>query len=445
MKRKFGGALLIGAIATVIMFLFGYLNGPLFNGLWQDGGSFEFIRTMMIAIEIAETLVALLLGTLICKIFAKAKFKFWAILVATVSTYIGIIVLSYLMAYVHITIPYFGYVCDFVFLTLSALIITATAKSKVAAEASAEEASATEQDTELTQLYRTHRKAKSKLVWGIVLMALAFVVEIAGLMVMMAEEMVGLLMVAATGVMWAIGIPCFIVGLIGTIKSNRRISRYKQEQKNAAAQAAPAAPVAVAAPVEQAAAEENAAEEPAAQEPAEEPATEEPAAEEATASATGFVDIDWQKYAPLDAGVSYKKDKDYKFQRFDGFAGSVPQKFVDRTFIKCPICCSAKPNWTLSQHNQMSWKGNLYLFKCSCCEGIISMSMPDVTTLGNGGSGVALNPTVGLTNLMVKAGSGKEAGAVYAVIESVGTSGVNPVCEGKEFKLEHVQEMMLRM
>ena len=46
---------------------------------------------------------------------------------------------------------------------------------------------------------------------------------------------------------------------------------------------------------------------------------------------------------------------------------------------------------------------------------------------------------------MVKAGSGKEAGAVYAVIESVGTSGVNPVCEGKEFKLEHVQEMMLRM
>jgi hypothetical protein len=93
----------------------------------------------------------------------------------------------------------------------------------------------------------------------------------------------------------------------------------------------------------------------------------------------------------------------------------------------------------------MSWKGNLYLFKCSCCEGIISMSMPDVTTLGNGGSGVALNPTVGLTNLMVKAGSGKEAGAVYAVIESVGTSGVTSECEGKEFKLEHMQELFLRM
>ena len=40
----------------------------------------------------------------------------------------------------------------------------------------------------------------------------------------------------------------------------------------------------------------------------------------------------------------------------------------------------------------------------------------------------------------VKASSGKEAGAIYAVIESVGKSGVTPVCEGKEFKLEHIQE-----
>ena len=436
MKRKFGGALLIGAIATVIMFLFGYLNGPLFNGIFWNVDSSTLYQALIFLIEIAEFFVALGLGTLVCKMFTKAKFKFWAILVAAVGTYIVIIVLNYLMVYVHLTIPYFGYVRNFVFFTLSALIITATAKSKVAAEAGAEEAPAAEQDAELAQLCKTHRKAKSKLVWGIVLMAVAFVVEIAGFVVMMEDSMTGLLMVAATGVMWAIGIPCFIVGLIGTIKSNRRISQYKQEQKNAAAQAAPAVePTVVAqAPV----VEETA--------PASEPATE--AQEEATKtehSATGFVDIDWQKYSPLDAGVSYKKDKDYKFQRYDGFAGSVPQKFVDRTFVKCPICCSAKPNWTLSQHNQMSWKGNLYLFKCSCCEGIISMSMPDVTTLGNGGSGVALNPTVGLTNLMVKAGSGKEAGAVYAVIESVGTSGVNPVCEGKEFKLEHVQEMMLRM
>ena len=72
------------------------------------------------------------------------------------------------------------------------------------------------------------------------------------------------------------------------------------------------------------------------------------------------------------------------------------------------------------------------------------MSMPDVTTLGNGASGIVRNPNVGLTNLLVKASSGKEVGAVYAVIESVGNSGVTRACEGKEFKLEDLQDMFLR-
>jgi hypothetical protein len=176
------------------------------------------------------------------------------------------------------------------------------------------------------------------------------------------------------------------------------------------------------------------------------PPQQEPVREQAEQEAQGgdYRDLDFEQYAPLDAGVSMKPDKDYKFHRAEGFVGSMPQKFIDRTFIKCPICCSAEPNWTISQHNQMSWKGNLYLFKCSHCNAVISMSMPDVTTLSNGGGGIAANPTVGLTNLMVKANSGKEVGAVYAVIESVGSSGVNPACQGKEFKLEQLQKMSLR-
>ena len=83
--------------------------------------------------------------------------------------------------------------------------------------------------------------------------------------------------------------------------------------------------------------------------------------------------------------------------------------------------------------------------KCSRCGGIISMSMPDVTTLGNGGKGMGFNPTVGVTNMLVKHGSGKEAGAIYAVIESVGQSGMTPACQGKEFKLEQLVEMSGRM
>ena len=156
------------------------------------------------------------------------------------------------------------------------------------------------------------------------------------------------------------------------------------------------------------------------------------------------MDIDWAKYEPLDAGVSYDPQKAYGFHRAEGFAGSVPQTFVNRTFPRCPLCCHTDPYWTIAQHNQMSGKGNLYLFKCSRCEGIISMSMPDVTTLANGGSGVAANPTVGLTNLMAKASSDKKADAIYAVIESVGHSGVTSACEGKEFKLEDVQAMFSR-
>lgn len=162
-------------------------------------------------------------------------------------------------------------------------------------------------------------------------------------------------------------------------------------------------------------------------------------------NANGATELDWRKYAPLEAGVSYNFNKDYKFHRAEGWAGSVPQSFVNRTFPKCPVCCSKEPYWTIAQHNQMSWKGNFYLFKCSCCDSIISMSMPDVTTVGNGGAGFAANATVGLTNLMFKANTGKEAGAVYAVIESVGRSGVTPECQGKEFKLEHLQDMSMRM
>ena len=280
-----------------------------------------------------------------------------------------------------------------------------------------------------------------------------------------------------------VGIPFLIIGIIGVAKTNRKIARLKaQENQNAQQQNyyyQPEEPVyqyneptyeqySYEQPTyEQPAYEQPAYEQPAYEQPAyEQPTYEQPAYEQSEANYyqeapnfeqanaqqnagtnpnfTNFIDIDWRKYAPLEAGITYSKSRDYHFHRAEGFVGSVPQSFVNRTFPKCPICCHPDPYWTIGQHNQMSWKGNLYMFKCSRCEGVISMSMPDVTTLGNGGSGIAFNPTVGLTNLAVKGSSGKDATAVYAVIESVGTSGVTFECEGKEFKLEHLQEMFLR-
>jgi hypothetical protein len=278
----------------------------------------------------------------------------------------------------------------------------------------------------------------------------------------------GLFFVIASCVFLGIGIPFLISGIINTIKLNRKISIAKREMNNTAytqpqnngyyaqQQYVPQQPQMnnfYSAPQQQYTPQPQ-------PQPQPQPTyvSQQQYANYNTAQSnqsfnsnanqesvnSGFIDLDWQKYAPLNAGVSYDKSRDYKFHRAEGFAGSVPQTFVNRTFPKCPICCSSDPYWTISQHNQMSWKGNLYLFKCSRCEGIISMSMPDVTTLGNGSSGVVANPNVGLTNLMAKASSGKEAGAVYAVIESVGHSGVTPECEGKEFKLEQMQDMFLR-
>jgi hypothetical protein len=287
----------------------------------------------------------------------------------------------------------------------------------------------------LNHLLDEHSSAKKKLTLGIVFTAIAYFFGVVGIYTI--YYAVGVVFLILSLPFFGVGIPFLVIGIINTIKSNRKIALARMSN--------------------------NSNSEPAKATPINEPTVENKqptdhidttpveTVQESTSTSpfvekeqTDFVDLDWQKYNSLDAGVSYNKDKDYKFHRADGFVGSVPQKFVDRTFPKCPICCSKEPNWTISQHNQMSWKGNLYLFKCSCCESIISMSMPDVTTLGNGASGVVANPNVGLTNLMVKASSGKEAGAVYAVIESVGNSGVSRECEGKEFKLEDLQDMYLR-
>lgn len=280
----------------------------------------------------------------------------------------------------------------------------------------------------MEQLMDQYYSARRKRTLGIIFTAIAGFLSLIGLF--------AIPLIILSLPFYGVGIPFLIIGIVCTATANRQIAlaRMKQQAPAPAPQQihqAPQAPVTrQAPPVQQI---------PPVQQPA--PTLHQQASEQQK----DFVDIDWQKYSPLDAGISYNPTKNYGFHRAEGFVGSAPQSFVNRTFPKCPICCTPRPDWTIAQHNQMSWKGNLYLFKCSCCDGIISMSMPDVTTLGNGGGGVASNPTVGLTNLIVKASSGKEAGAVYAVIESVGRSGVTPACQGKEFKLEHLQDMFLRM
>ena len=318
-------------------------------------------------------------------------------------------------------------------------------------------------DLNMPKLLKEHTSAKIKLILGIVFTVLAEFLSLVGFATIFVY--VGIAFILLSIPCFCVGIPLLIIGIITTVKTNRKIALARMTLKNVAAgkqqnpaQKPTSAPQNNVSEVKEATSADTTPDAPAHKKTIEEiradlnmdeePESFEPEPPKFTArtqaKSNATPDLDWQKYNPLDSEVSYDKTKDYQFHRADGFVGSVPQKFVDRTFPKCPLCCSKEAHWTISQHNQMSWKGNLYLFKCSHCESIISMSMPDVTTLGNGGSGVVHNPSVGLANLMVKASSGKEAGAVYAVIESVGNSGISTECEGKEFKLEDLQDMYLR-
>ncbi|MBQ7355318.1 MAG: hypothetical protein IJW62_07360 [Clostridia bacterium] len=281
----------------------------------------------------------------------------------------------------------------------------------------------------LQQLITKHSSSKKRMICGIVFLAVSFVVGMFGFGLLMLGMYVNNPMFLSFFLIvipfWGMGLSFLITGIVQMNKLNRQIALVRSDQTIASAQPSY---------------QQTNYQRPNYQQPGYQQANQ----QKNTANRP-FVDIDLQKYAPLAAGVSYNPGKNYQFHRAEGFVGSVPQTFVNRTFPKCPLCCTSNPYWTIAQHNQMSWKGNLYLFKCSHCEGIISMSMPDVTTLANGTSGIISNPTVGLTNLMVQSSSGKESGAVYAVVESVGRSGVTPACTGKEFKLEQMQEMFSRM
>ena len=295
----------------------------------------------------------------------------------------------------------------------------------------------------LEQLRQEQSSAKAKMILGIVFSSVAvFITFLWFALIIEDDDFFPLILFAMPA--YGVGIPFLVTGIVNTVRCNHDIALINQTN-HTYTQKVPQKEAPVPTPVYQQPAVQV---QPQPQEAVQnQPEVSMPVNNNNIAPQSKndiVIPLDWQKYNPLEAGVSYKKDKDYKFHRADGFAGSVPQKFVDRTFPRCPICCSNEPHWTISQHNQMSWTGNLYLFRCSHCNAIISMSMPDVTTLGNGASGIIGNPNVGLTNLLVKKSSGKEVGAVYAVIESVGTSGITAECEGKEFELEDLQDMLLR-
>ena len=122
------------------------------------------------------------------------------------------------------------------------------------------------------------------------------------------------------------------------------------------------------------------------------------------------------------------------FKRMEGFAGSVPQGFIDRNVKVCPLCGTNHPHWALDQKMQLKLEGNLYLFQCEQCNGVLSSPVPDVTGFNN-----SILTTTGLLKKM----SGKKNGVIYMRIYDAGNNPDMVDLVGKEYTLQDLNQMAM--
>ena len=120
------------------------------------------------------------------------------------------------------------------------------------------------------------------------------------------------------------------------------------------------------------------------------------------------------------------------FKRMDGFAGSVPQGFIDRSLKVCPLCGTSSPHWNIDQKMQLKLEGNLYLFQCEQCKCVLSSPVPDVTGFNN---------TVLTTTGLLKKLSGKKNGVIYLRIYDAGLNAEMKDSVGKEYTLQELNQM----
>lgn len=125
------------------------------------------------------------------------------------------------------------------------------------------------------------------------------------------------------------------------------------------------------------------------------------------------------------------------FSREDGTRFSLSQQYADDTFKRCPICGSREPLWNTSY----KYKGLLkyYLFKCSNCDSILSVSEADMT---------GLSYTTASIQGQWKKGRGKKSRVIYVHVDEVGLSITDPQImrlEKKELPLDSLIEYSEKM
>lgn len=120
------------------------------------------------------------------------------------------------------------------------------------------------------------------------------------------------------------------------------------------------------------------------------------------------------------------------FKRMEGFAGSIPQGFIDRSVKICPLCGTENPHWAIDQKMQMKMEGNLYLFQCEQCKGVLSAPVPDVT---------GFNSSVLTTAGLLKKLSGKTPGVIYLRVYDPGINESFKNSIGQEYTLQEINQI----
>lgn len=125
------------------------------------------------------------------------------------------------------------------------------------------------------------------------------------------------------------------------------------------------------------------------------------------------------------------------FRRCDGFAGSIPQNWINGNFPVCPMCGSMDPYWTLK--DKMGMTANRVLFRCKDCGCIMSATVADFTGATKSKAFAALT-TGGLINAISKKKQGKDVQTVYIKIEDVGDFQLDKSIEGTEMPVDELKK-----
>ncbi len=128
----------------------------------------------------------------------------------------------------------------------------------------------------------------------------------------------------------------------------------------------------------------------------------------------------------------------FEFKRYDGFVGSVPQKFIDSNFPKCPMCGTNDPYWKLKDKVEMM--NNRTMFLCDKCGAILSATTADLSGMSKSKAAV-LFTTAGLMNAIGKKASGKQVSTTYIKIEEVGNAQTTDIYKGREFSVDELKKM----